>query len=156
MSVFTDVKDLASGKKQSKDWYREQLMYGLEDYSGGFEVGDIILFNYSAATEKLPFYDKYPMVLITDKDTVNAQFSGGNIHYLRPSVRKSICQSWSSGSNAFPQRCYHKYFMSNARQIKTVRRVDLNNMTPLPIEQFTMSRVGRMIDVPSSFIWSRL
>ena len=39
MSIFTDVKDLAGGVKQSKQWYREQLQYGLEDYVGGFTVG---------------------------------------------------------------------------------------------------------------------
>ena len=36
MSIFKDVKDLAEGKTQSKDWYRSQLYYGLEDYTGGF------------------------------------------------------------------------------------------------------------------------
>ena len=46
MSIFTDVKDLAGGATQSKQWYREQLTYGLEDYTGGFTVGDIIFFNY--------------------------------------------------------------------------------------------------------------
>jgi hypothetical protein len=156
MSIFTDVKDLSGGKKQSKEWYREQLFYGLQDYTGSFDVGDIILFSYAAATEKLPFYDRFPMVLITDKDTQNMQFSGGNAHYLRPDARKAICNNWSRGSIAFPERCYHKYFMSNVSGVKTIKREDLNNMTPLPIEQFTMSRVGRMIDVPSSFIWSRL
>ena len=34
MSIFTDVKDLAGGANQSKQWYREQLQYGLEDYTG--------------------------------------------------------------------------------------------------------------------------
>lgn len=157
MSIFTDVKDLAGGTKQSKEWYREQLMYGLQDYTGTFDVGDIILFSYGAATaDKLPFYDRFPMVLITEKDTQNMQFSGGNVHYLRPDARKSICKNWSAGSLAYPRRCHHKYFMSNVSAVKTILKEDLTDMTPLPIEQFTMPRVGRMIDVPSSFIWSRL
>ena len=46
MSIFTDVKDLAGGKSQSKQWYREQLQFGLEVYTGAFIVGDIIFFNY--------------------------------------------------------------------------------------------------------------
>ena len=49
MSIFTDVKDLAGGAMQSKQWYREQLQYGLESYTGAFTLGDIIFFNYSAA-----------------------------------------------------------------------------------------------------------
>ena len=40
MSIFTDVKDLAEGKSQSKEWYRSQLQYG--PYEGTFEVGDVI------------------------------------------------------------------------------------------------------------------
>ena len=98
MSIFTDVKDLAEGKKQSKEWYRSQLQYGLEPYEGTFEVGDIIFFAYSAATEKLQFYDRFPMVKISDKDDPNMQFSGGNLHYLRPSARRTIAAQWSMGS----------------------------------------------------------
>ena len=52
MSIFTDIKDLAGGKKKSKDWYRSQAFYGLQD-STGFKVGDVIYYAYAAATEKL-------------------------------------------------------------------------------------------------------
>lgn len=155
MSIFTDIKDLAGGKKKSKDWYRSQAFYGLQD-STGFAVGDVIYYAYAAATEKLPFYDRFPMVLITDIDMQNLQFSGGNLHYLRPDARRSVAKSWGGGSVSYPSRCHHKYFMSNASNIKTVRREDLIDMTPLPLEQFTMRRAGVRIDVPSSFIWSRL
>jgi len=155
MSIFNDVKDLAAGSKKSKDWYRSQFMYGLED-SRGFNVGDVIFFSYTAQTEGLQYYDRYPMVLITDIDLPKKQFSGGNLHYLRPSTRTSIARSWGGGSLAYPMRCHHKYFMSNAGNIKSVPSVDLREMkVPLPLEQFTMDVVGRWIDVPSSIIWSR-
>ena len=68
MSIFTDIKELAEGKAQSKQWYREQLQYGLEDYTGAFTVGDIIFFNYSAQTPDLKWWDTFPMVLISDVD----------------------------------------------------------------------------------------
>lgn len=155
MSIFNDVKDLAAGSKKSKDWYRSQFMYGLED-SKGFNVGDVIFFSYTAQTEGLQYYDRYPMVLITDIDLPMKQFSGGNLHYLRPSTRSSIGRSWGGGSLSYPMRCHHKYFMSNAGNIKSVPSVDLREMkVPLPLEQFTMNVVGRWIDVPSSIIWSR-
>ena len=155
MSIFNDVKDLAAGSKKSKDWYRSQFMYGLED-SKGFNVGDVIFFSYTAQTEGLQYYDRYPMVLITDIDLPMKQFSGGNLHYLRPSTRSSIGRSWGGGSLSYPMRCHHKYFMSNAGNIKSVPSVDLREMkVPLPLEQFTMDVVGRWIDVPSSIIWSR-
>ena len=50
MSIFTDVKDLAGGVKQSKQWYREQLQYGLEAYEGAFIVGDIVSVSYTHLT----------------------------------------------------------------------------------------------------------
>ena len=64
MSVFADIKELAGGMPMNKTWYREQLQYGLEEYTGAFEVGDIIFFNYSAATPDLPFWDTFPMVCL--------------------------------------------------------------------------------------------
>lgn len=155
MSIFQDIKDLAGGKKQSKDWYRAQLMYGLEDFTGEFKVGDVIFYSYSAATEKIPYYDRYPMTLVTDIDTKNLQFSGGNLHYLRPENRKAVAKMWGNGSVAYPMVCHHKYFMSNANNIKIVRSVDLQEMIPLPVEQFVVNVAGRIIETPSSFIWSR-
>ena len=158
MSIFTDVKDLAGGKSQSKQWYREQLQYGLEDYTGGFIVGDIIFFNYSAQTPNLKFWDTFPMVLITDVDYQNMRFSGGNMHYLRPNSRKSMATTWAAGSISYPMRCHHKYLMSSVTRAYNVPQDELNDMTPLPVEQFVIrpAGLGRTMEVPSSIIWSRL
>ena len=158
MSIFTDVKDLAGGVKQSKQWYREQLQYGLEAYEGAFIVGDIVFFNYSAQTPDLKFWDTFPMVLVTDVDYQKKQFSGGNMHYLRPNVRKSVASAWASGSISYPMRCYHKYFMSSVTRAYNVPQDEMRDMTPLPVEQFVIrpSGLGRTMEVPSSIIWSRL
>ena len=158
MSIFTDVKDLAGGVKQSKQWYREQLQYGLEEYTGGFTVGDIIFFNYSAQTPNLKFWDTFPMVLVTDVDYQKMQFSGGNMHYLRPNVRRGVAVAWAAGSISYPMRCHHKYFMSSVTRAYNVPQDELRDMTPLPVEQFVIrpSGLGRTMEVPSSIIWSRL
>ena len=158
MSIFTDVKDLAGGVKQSKQWYREQLQYGLESYTGGFTVGDIIFFNYSAQTPNLKFWDTFPMVLVTDVDYQKKQFSGGNMHYLRPNVRRGVASAWASGSISYPMRCYHKYFMSSVTRAYNVPQEEFREMTPLPVEQFVIrpKGLGRTMEVPSSIIWSRL
>jgi len=157
MSIFQDVKDLAGGSSQSKDWYRSQMFYGLQDYTGGFLSGDIIFFNYGAATspDKLPWYDQYPMVQIYDRDMQNLQFQGGNLHYLRPEMRRAVGKSWALGGRQYPLQCHHKYFMSNATNIKVVPREEFTDIIPLPLEQFVMSVVGRWMEVPSSHIWSR-
>lgn len=158
MSIFTDVKDLAGGIKQSKQWYREQLQYGLESYEGGFTVGDIVFFNYSAQTPDLAFWDTFPMVLITDVDYQKKQFSGGNMHYLRPNSRRSMANSWASGGISYPMRCHHKYFMNSCTSVYEVPRDNFEDMTPIPVEQFVMRPKGlkKILEVPSRVIWSRL
>tara|TARA_B100000287_G_scaffold17507_1_gene17589 strand:+ start:15910 stop:16389 length:480 start_codon:yes stop_codon:yes gene_type:complete len=158
MSIFTDVKELAGGANQSKSWYRSQLQYGLESYTGAFTVGDIIFFNYSAQTPDLLFWDTFPMVQIVDVDYDLMQFQGGNIHYLRPSTRKSVGASWAAGSISYPKRCHHKYFMSSCTSVYEVPRDSFEDMTPLPVEQFVMrpKGLGKTLEVPSSIIWSRL
>ena len=158
MSIFTDVKELASGMPQSKSWYREQLQYGLESYTGFFSLGDIIFFNYSAQTPNLLFWDTFPMVLITDVDYDKKQFSGGNMHYLRPNSRQSMANTWAAGSISYPMRCHHKYFMSSVTRAYNVPQDELRDMTPLPVEQFVIrpKGLGRTMEVPSSIIWSRL
>ena len=158
MSIFTDVKDLAGGIKQSKQWYREQLQYGLEAYEGAFIVGDIVFFNYSAQTPDLKFWDTFPMVLITDVDYQKKQFSGGNMHYLRPNSRQSMANTWAAGSISYPMRCHHKYFMNSVTSAYNVPSEELKDMTPLPVEHFVIrpKGLGRTMEVPSSIIWSRL
>ena len=46
--------------------------------------------------------------------------------------------------------------MSNATNIMKVPKEYLNNMTPLPVEQFVLRAAGRLVEVPSSFIWGKL
>ena len=158
MSIFTDVKDLAGGSLQSKSWYREHQRFGLFEYTGAFTVGDFIFFNYSAQTPNLPFWDTFPMVLITDVDYQKLQFSGGNIHYLRPTSRKSMANTWAAGSISYPRRCHHKYFMNSVTRAYNVPQEELADMTPLPIEQFVINPpgLGKTMEVPSRIIWSRL
>ena len=156
MSIFSDIKDATGGAAKVKDWYRARLVDSLQPFSGILAVGDIIFYQYAAQTELLPFFDTYPMTLVSDVDFNKRQFSGGNLHYLRPSVRQGVASSWSSGTQAYPKRCHHKYFMSSATNMYIVPKEELKNFTPLPVEQFVRDVMGRYVEIPSSFIWSRL
>lgn len=158
MSVFTTIKDSTQGAPKTKEWYRSQLFQQLGDYTGGFSQGDIIYFNYSPSTpaQKLPWYDAFPMVQIMQNDAGLLQFEGGNLHYLRPEMRQSVAKTWGSGGLQYPIQCHHKYFMSNATNIKVVPREEFVDMVPLPVEKFYTSVGSRWIDIPSSFIWSKL
>ena len=156
MSIFSDIKDATGGAAKGKDWYRARLVDSLQPFSGILAVGDIIFYQYAAQTELLPFFDTYTMTLVSEVDFNKRQFSGGNLHYLRPSVRQGVASSWSSGTQAYPKRCHHKYFMSSATNMYIVPKEELKNFTPLPVEQFVRDVMGRYVEIPSSFIWSRL
>jgi len=159
MTLFKDVKDLAGGKKKSKDWYRNQVRYGADPFDGRFTPGKIIMFNYSAATPNLPFYDSNPLIIITKSNMNDGQFEGGNIHYLRPTRRKDVGDLWyQTGTRYYPKVCHHKYFMSNASGIVQFSTKDFENYVPLPLEQFILRKptIGLNLPVPSNVIWSRL
>jgi len=98
------------------------------------------------------------MVLITDVDYDKMQFSGGNLHYLRPGTRKMVAGNWADGALSYPMRCHHKYFMSSATRVYNVPNEELNDMTPLPVEQFVIQPkgIGKILEVPSAIIWGRL
>ena len=96
------------------------------------------------------------MVQIMQNDAGLLQFEGGNLHYLRPEMRQSVAKTWGNGGLQYPMQCHHKYFMSNATNIKVVPREEFVDMVPLPVEKFYTSVGSRWIDIPSSFIWSKL
>ena len=156
MSLFKDVKDLAAGRSQSKDWYRSQVRYGLESLGRPIQEGDILFYDYVAQSARLDWYDMHPLTLVTDVDNFLGQFSGGNIHYLRPSARQIVGKSWAGGATTYPSRCYHKYFMSSASNIYIVPLTAFTDYVPLPLEQFLFTRAGVKVEVPSSVIWSRV
>ena len=66
MSIFSDIKDATGGAAKGKEWYRARLVDSLEPFSGILAVGDIIFYQYAAQTELLPFFDTYPMTLVSD------------------------------------------------------------------------------------------
>ena len=69
-----------------------------------------------------------------------------------------MASTWSAGSIAYPMRCHHKYFMNSVTRAYNVPQEELKDMTPLPVEQFVIRPpgLGRVMEVPSSIIWSRL
>tara|TARA_B100000287_G_scaffold119114_1_gene111087 strand:+ start:16976 stop:17452 length:477 start_codon:yes stop_codon:yes gene_type:complete len=158
MSVYKDVLDFAGGKRHPKDWYRVQVMQLLQPVElFDLRKGDVIFYPYQAETaEKLPWWDKFPLMMITYINFSNNQLSGGNLHYLRPEVAVSIGANWKAGARSFPMRCYHKYFLSNAGTAYKVPKDELDSIGKLPLEQFTTTTGGYNVDIPSSFVWSRM
>ena len=157
MRVYSDVMDLQGFKRKSRAWYRDQVRQLLEPLDGLPAYGDVVFYAYQAEyADKLKFWDKYPMTLITDIDVSQNRFEGGNLHYLRPTTRVSVGKSIAAGAISYPRRCHHKYLISNASGFYKVPREELKDIGKLPLEQFVSTVMGRSIDMPSSFVWSRL
>ena len=153
---FKDIRDLASGASKSKDWYRSQVRYELEPIGRPLQAGDIIFYDYVAQSPNLDWYDMHPLTYVREIDSFLQQFNGGNIHYLRPSIRQAVGKSFASGGTTYPAKCHHKYFMSAASNIYLVPPEYFTDYVPLPLEQFLFTRAGVKVEVPSSFIWSKV
>ena len=101
--------------------------------------GKVYSFNYAAKNAKtLPYYDRYPMVLIIRRDGKKGYFDGINLHYVNPYYREILLRGIShlhiSGSDRylvnefretvskFVQRifrpCYHRYRMDHVRNMR--------------------------------------
>jgi len=157
MSIYSDVMDGAGFRRKSRPWYRDQVRSLLTPLDRLPAIGDVVFYNYSAQTaEKLKFWDKFPMTLITDVNLAENMFEGGNLHYLRPTVQISVGASIKAGGMSYPRRCHHKYFLSAAGSMYLVPKEELDSIGKLPLEQFTTTVMGRQIDIPSSHVWSRL
>ena len=90
MSLFEDIKDLGGGGSFNKEWWRSQLIYGLQ--AGTPQVGRMVFFSYNAKYgEQMQFWDRYPLVFILGEDST--RFWGANLHYLPPSGRASLGES---------------------------------------------------------------
>ena len=157
MSVYTDVIARQGDTRKSKPWFRDNVRALLEPLDGMPAFGDVVFYSYQAEyADKLKFWDKYPMTLITDVDVSQNIFEGGNLHYLRPTNRVAVGKSIKAGAISYPRRCHHKYLISNASGFYKVPREELEDIGKLPLEQFVSTVMGRSIDIPSSFVWSRL
>ena len=100
---FSNLKpsEIATHKKESLEWFRKNLKR-LGDTKREFinnadpvyrlEMGDMYLMEYDAKLkDKLPYYDRYPLVL--PFDFTNNGFYGLNLHYIAPRHRVALLEA---------------------------------------------------------------
>ena len=118
-------------------------------------IGSLVMFRYDAKTaNKLPFYDKCPLVLIVAEE--NEIFFGTNIHYYKPNERVGIVDYLredleNGGSDymgfLFGSAGFHKYLKSNVRSLfLEVAAEEWGKASLLPAEEFVRSLGG--VEVP--------
>lgn len=92
-------RELAFGTKESLNWFRENVKNIRINYAGSKRLlaeggervtrvreGRIYMYFYHAkGEEKLPYFDRFPLVICVDRQPT--YFTGLNLHYLSPRLR---------------------------------------------------------------------
>ena len=116
--------------------------------------GVLNMFLYSAKTPstKLPYYDKFPLIFVTNMDREG--FTGMNLHYLPPLLRAKLFDS-ANGQNQgaiiarasrlkYYKPCIKKYLNNRVRsRFVQVFPEEWNLALFLPTERFTTNK-GRV------------
>ena len=163
MSILQNILNKAGGGLVNGDWWRTQLLNELGepnidvDFSdtGGFAPGKIYFYQYEAITERLPYYDKYPLTYVIRIE--GDGFLGCNLHYVRLTQRdelaKSLLNNSAQGSVSVPRRTLHKYLYTGVKDIIFPIPVDdWSDVAQLPTEEFIDMRG---IAVPRNKVYSK-
>ena len=163
MSILQNILNKAGGGLVNGDWWRTQLLNELGepnidvDFSdtGGFAPGKIYFYQYEAITERLPYYDKYPLTYVIRIE--GDGFLGCNLHYVRLTQRdelaKSLLNNSAQGSVSVPRRTLHKYLYTGVKDIIfPIPEDEWSDVAQLPTEEFIDMRG---IAVPSNKVYSK-
>ncbi len=163
MSILQNILNKVGGGTVNGDWWREQLINELgepdidDSFSdtGGFNPGKMYFYQYDPVTEKLPYYDKYPLtyVIRTDSDG----FLGCNLHYInldqRDELARSLLNNSEQGRISVPKRTLHKYLYTGIRgELYPIPEDEWIDVAQLPTERFLDMR---QIPVSRNRIYSR-
>jgi len=164
MNIYEEIRKSAgkSGYKSS-DWYTNSLMNSLKDYQKKninqadtffIDPGDFVFFLYSAKyPQKYKFWDQHPLVYIIEINPRQGIFLGSNVHYLNPSYRKGVAESYlnKKGQVNAPRKTLKNYLFGNV--ITDFFKVPDNqwgDISLLPTEKFVNS-LGQ--SVPKYKVW---
>ena len=161
--ILQNILNKAGGGLVNGDWWRTQLLNELGepnidvDFSdtGGFAPGKMYFYQYGAITEKLPYYDKYPLTYVIRIE--GDGFLGCNLHYVRLTQRdelaKSLLNNSAQGSVSVPRRTLHKYLYTGVKDIIfPIPEDEWSDVAQLPTEEFIDMRG---IAVPRNKVYSK-
>lgn len=148
---------------KSGSWYTNTLMNELAEYQkknfNQFDTnfiipGDLIFFSYSAKyPQKYKFWDQHPLVYVIEVSPRQGLFFGANVHYLNPSYRGGITESFlnKQGVVNAPRKTLKNYLFGNvSSELYKVPRDDWKGVSLLPTESFVDKRGQK---VPKYQVW---
>lgn len=156
------IKQVGKGYK-SGNWWTNSLMNELATYQKknineadtNFIIpGDLVFFLYSAKyPQKYKFWDQHPLVYIIEVNPRKGLFFGSNVHYLNPSYRGAVTQSYlnKEGVVNAPRKTLKNYLFGNvSTDFYKVPEDDWKGVSILPTESF-VDKKGQK--VPKYKIW---
>lgn len=153
MTLYQEIKKELKGFGKSNTYYRDWLFSKVSGHwTSDPKPGQLIFFSYFATTQRLPYFDKFPLVMVSEIG--EDHFAGGNMHYLPPAIRASVGKSFQAGSLDYPIRMHHKYLRTNASSpYFIIEEPEWADIGLIPVEEFVKIENGKTKKVPSSKVW---
>jgi hypothetical protein len=154
MTLYQEIKKELKGFGKTNDYFRDWLF---SKVSGHYTIepkpGQMLFFSYYATTNRLEYFDKYPLVMVTE--TMPDHFVGGNLHYVSPILRPSLGKSFKTGDMSFPLKMYHKYLKVNVNSpLFVIDETEWADIGLIPVESFVNTQSGKSVAVSSSRVWN--
>jgi hypothetical protein len=154
MTLYQEIKKEMKGFGKTNTWYRDWLFGRVSGhYTQKPKPGQMLFFSYFATTTKVPYFDKYPLVMVNEIG--QDYFAGGNLHYMEPILRTSIGKSFQNGGLSYPPKMHHKYLKINATSpFFVIDELEWADIGLIPVEEFVKFVDGRTVKIPSSKVWN--
>lgn len=149
MELSDEIRRRAGRKPKGSNWWTNELMNELGGYqklnineedTHFITPGDLVFFLYSAKyPQKYKFWDQHPLVYIIEIRPREGTFFGSNLHYLNPSYRGGVAESYlnKEGIVNAPRKTLKQYIFGNvATQFFKVPESEWKGVSLLPTERF--------------------
>jgi len=153
-TLYNQIKSELKGFGKPNEYYRDWLFGKVSGhYTLEPKPGQMLFFSYYATTNRLEYFDKYPLVMVVE--TMPDHFVGGNLHYISPNLRPSFGKAFKNGDMEFPIKMYHKYLKVNVNSpLFVIDESEWADIGLIPVEQFVNTQSGKSINVSSSRVWN--
>ena len=131
-TIFEELENLkpeevGTHTQLSLEWFRTNIRRIFDRrnnekvYLDGTKVGEIqegnmyMMFYNAKTKKKLPWYDRFPLVIPFDKRSVENGFYGINLHYIPPLYRQNLLEEMYKYSKGEGVEIDYQYFRSVSR-----------------------------------------
>ena len=179
-TLFEKINAKAQGQKKTLTWYRNAVKSEASNYKKNFNKyilneksdrigavqdqdanelrrftvqGHLYMFEYSARSKYLPYYDRFPLVYVVKSE--KNQFWGANLHYLKPKKRIVATSKLMQGRIDFPKSCFHKYIQQHVEGLMIdLAASEWDTAILLPTEDFVKDVNGLQFPIQKEDVWS--